>query len=426
MNTPEKYSAPVARPEEKRFVPMLFGHDINVYSMARAFHEAYGVCSYVFGKAEGGPCRNSRIIAGLTCRPDMDKPEVFLEHVQRFAGEHKEKKVFLLGCGDNYAKLASQHRGQYPENVIAPYVDIQLMERLTHKESFYQVCAQNGINYPQTVVFRRGELAELTAPFDPPYILKPSNCVAYWEHPFPNQDKVFTLSTWEELRDTAGRVFESGYDDSLILQEFIPGDDTHMRVMTCYSDQTGRVRMMAMGQVLLEEHTPHGIGNHAVILGDRNPYLMEVLRNLLEKLGVVGFSNFDIKYDERNGLYRLFEVNLRQGRSNYYVTLAGSNMARWLVGDYIENNLPIGLTKVTKHYLWRVVPRTVLYRYTRRMHHAELRMLIGSGNSANPLFYPQDLSLPRLARLIAGLMRQSRNYRRYAKRPNWDHIPNHI
>ena len=31
------------------FQPLLFGGDINVYSVARAFHEAYGVKAVCFG-----------------------------------------------------------------------------------------------------------------------------------------------------------------------------------------------------------------------------------------------------------------------------------------------------------------------------------------------------------------------------------------
>ena len=36
--------------KERDFIPMLFGGDINTYSVARAFYERYKVKSYTFGK----------------------------------------------------------------------------------------------------------------------------------------------------------------------------------------------------------------------------------------------------------------------------------------------------------------------------------------------------------------------------------------
>ena len=41
---------------------MLFGGDINTYSVARAFYERYKVKSYTFGKFATGPSYQSRII----------------------------------------------------------------------------------------------------------------------------------------------------------------------------------------------------------------------------------------------------------------------------------------------------------------------------------------------------------------------------
>ena len=49
------------------FQPLLFGGDINVYSVARAFHEAYGVKSVAFGKFHTFPCAFSSIIDYRTC-----------------------------------------------------------------------------------------------------------------------------------------------------------------------------------------------------------------------------------------------------------------------------------------------------------------------------------------------------------------------
>ena len=36
--------------KEREFIPVLLGADINTYSVARAFYEAYQVKTYVFGK----------------------------------------------------------------------------------------------------------------------------------------------------------------------------------------------------------------------------------------------------------------------------------------------------------------------------------------------------------------------------------------
>lgn len=47
---------------EKKFRPLLFAGDINVVSVARAFHEEYGIISSVYGKYPTGPCMNSKIM----------------------------------------------------------------------------------------------------------------------------------------------------------------------------------------------------------------------------------------------------------------------------------------------------------------------------------------------------------------------------
>lgn len=319
---------------EQDFAPLLFGNDINSYSMARAFHEAYGVRSIVVGKYLSGPNVNSAIV-DFRAIENIDEDSVFLSTVNAFAEEKKGKKILVIGCGDNYISLISKNKPKFASNVVAPYIDFALLTTLIQKEKFYEICLEYSIPYPKTVIYRRelGNTFDLGFPF--PVIAKPSNSVEYWNCPFASQKKVYKADTRDELVKILGDIYTAGYKDSMVIQDFIPGDDTYMRVLTCYSDTQGKVQRMALGHVLLEEHTPHGLGNHAVIINDYDETLMSSVKTFLEKIQFKGFSNFDIKYDTRDGVYKIFEINVRQGRSNFYVTGAGDNIAQVVVEDAV-------------------------------------------------------------------------------------------
>ncbi len=394
------------------FIPLLFAGDINVYSVARAFHEQYEIKSHVFGKYNTGPCVDSRIIQ-YTANPRLEEQDTFLSVLTEFAEKHKENTVLAVGCGDSYVQLLSQNRDNLPENVIAPYIDIDLMNNLIHKEKFYDLCEREGIDYPNTFVHRKETGHEFELPFEAPYIVKPSNGIEYWRHPYPTQKKVYKAGSREELLSILDDIYGSGYDDSIVIQDFIPGDDTYMRVLTNYSDRNGQVKLMCLGHVLLEEHTPHGLGNHAVIITEHNEELTQKFKKLLEGLNYIGFSNFDIKYDQRDGTFRVFEINTRQGRSNYYVTGAGQNIAKYLVEDYIMQN-QIDFTVVTEKSLWMMIPKGVAFRYIKPdEYRREMRALIRAGKYANSLFYKWDTGFRRRLRLYKSQLGHYYKYWKY-------------
>ena len=76
------------------FQPLFFGGDINVYSMARAFHEAYGVRSVAFGKYPSFPCRGSAILDYRVC-PENESDEAFLKNVEDVCREFADKTVLV-------------------------------------------------------------------------------------------------------------------------------------------------------------------------------------------------------------------------------------------------------------------------------------------------------------------------------------------
>ena len=152
---------------ETKFIPLLFAGDINVYSVARAFHQAYGIVSYGYGKYPTGPCHNSKIIR-YTANEKADEQETFLRLVTEFAEAHAQTTVLLIGCGDSYVQLCSENKDRLPENVIAPYIGSELMNELIHKEKFYQLCEKMGVDYPQTFVHHPEDSLTLSLPFGGP------------------------------------------------------------------------------------------------------------------------------------------------------------------------------------------------------------------------------------------------------------------
>lgn len=80
------------------FVPVLLGSDINAYSMARAFHEAYGVKTIVYGMFPASVCAGSRII-DYRVREHNDRVDKVLENVTEVAREFPDKKILVLGWG---------------------------------------------------------------------------------------------------------------------------------------------------------------------------------------------------------------------------------------------------------------------------------------------------------------------------------------
>lgn len=191
----------------------------------------------------------------------------------------------------------------------------------------------------------------------------------------------------------------------------------NMRVLTTYSDKSGRVRMASLGHVLLEEPTPHGIGNHSAIITAHATELTAPFRAMLDAEGYTGFCNFDIKYDEKSGRFLALDMNLRQGRSNYYVTAAGANIAELAVRDLVfDETLPY--TETDKEIFWHSIPKSTVYKYTSDKNLVGLaRRLDGEGQAVSSLYCKADVySRPLRFLCVLEVMRRERTkYRKYCK-----------
>ena len=397
----------------EQILPVLLGSDANVYGMARSFYMEYGVTSLAIGKGALAATANSKLVKMAVVEPNLEDDAVFVKALQDFAAAHTSRTLVLVSCGDNYTGLMARNRsaleGLYRFACPTP----ELVEQLDTKEYFYKACEAHGLAYPKTFGCTNQNWKTVEIPFEFPCIIKASNSVAYWNCRFPHKKKVFVAYNREEYESICAAIYSSSYQDNLVLQEYIPGDDNCMRVLNCYSGQDHKVHLMALGRPLLEEQTPEGIGNYAAIMSIRDEELMSRMKAFLEDVGWEGFSNFDMKYDSRDGQYKLFEMNPRQGRSSFFVTASGYNLAKWLVEDVVENK-PQGLTIADTRHLWMIAPAGIIKKYLKDQDLlAEVRRLMKEGKVTHQLFCKEDFTLKRAIWYAKNQLNNYRKYKRY-------------
>ena len=252
-------------------------------------------------------------------------------------------------------------------------------------------------------------------PFPYPIIVKPSNSAEYWRSPFNGMKKVYTAKSATEAKNVISAIFAAGYKNSIILQELIPAKEDEVFVLTAYSGKNAKVRAACMGRVLLGEHTPKGLGNHVAIVTEYHIEITEKLCALLENIGYRGFANFDILFDGRDGSFKVLELNTRQGRSNYYMTAAGMNIARLIVEES-KGILPNKRMICKENIFWHTVPKRIIYKYiTDKALLRKVLKLEEDGKESTALFYSKDMELNplRTAYVLVHNMRYFGKYHKY-------------
>lgn len=403
--------------ETTPFLPIIIGTDMNAYNMAISFHEAYGIKPVLVGKEALSFTAMSTITETIELRSGISDASQFAGIMAAIAQKYRTpgKTLLLIGTNDLYVRLIIENAAILKEYFVFNYISEDLMNQLQVKSNFYKLCAEHGIDTPTTYFYDCRSAEPFEEQMMYPVIVKPSNGIVYNLNKFDGQQKVYKVENPRELQSVIKTIVDSGYDEELIIQDFIPGDDTYMWDSVIYASSKGKTQLVTFAQVVLQEHTVTAIGNYTALITRYNKEMMVKLQNFLEAVGYNGFANFDLKFDERDGKFKVFEVNIRQGRSSYYVTALGHNMASSFVDDLIYH-VEKPVTYLNEEFLFTVVPKIVLRKFVHnKAVQKDIKDLLKKGKYGNPLFYKKDKHVKRKLYLFA---RQINYYKKY-KNNQW-------
>lgn len=390
--------------KKRKITPLLLGADLNAYSVALAFHEAFGVKSYVMGRYRCGLTDFSRIVKIEFCS-GYESVDCFLPELFSFAKKHEGETLILVPCADCYVEFINEHEAELSRFYKFLVPNGEIRRELTDKIQFYRAIEQYGIPFPKFVAIYPESVNE--GVFDKvsyPAVLKPASSAEYWRNPFPNMKKVYYPKNKEEAYKTAKEIYSYGYSGGIVLQEMI--ENAEIYVYTALNTKNGKSNFGILGKVVLEERGKTSEGNHSAIITVSRNALCDKLDSFLKSKKYYGFANFDILFS--GGRFYVLELNARQGRSCDHIRCAGINIAERLISSFEVSeqtgNVNFGKESLYQKIIWHYPPLKTVMKYSdNEEDREEIEALKNCGSSFSALSYKPDLLLNPLRSIYVAI-----------------------
>ena len=218
------------------FEVLIIGTDANAYYMARCFHELYKKPACLVGKSPLPYTQYSDILR-IRYFPDLWEETGFLNAVFLCKKELGDKKTLLISSNETYAGFIAKNREKMmAEGFVFNYPELNIINSFMYKDKFYKTYEDTCLALPKTEYYNCSEPSELPEGFMFPVILKPANVIQYNHLDFEGKNKIYKIESRDELERTVKLITDSGYNDILIIQDFIPGDDSYLFDAVTYSD----------------------------------------------------------------------------------------------------------------------------------------------------------------------------------------------
>lgn len=249
--------------------------------------------------------------------PILD-PETCLDQFIRL-GKTINGKAVLLPTADAYVMFVSKYESQLKDYFVFSIPAPAVLDSLVNKTKQYAVAEQSGVAVPKTFAPENMDsLRQIEDSLPYPVFIKGVNS-AQWNAEFHN--KGFVANDADELRKYFS--IAARQEIPVLLQEIVVGPNrNHYKVCAYYSKNKELIALFCT-QKTRQFPTDFGIGCY--MTSEHNPILIEMGRRLFEGIGYTGVGSIEFKKDDKDGIYKLMELNPRFWQQNIQATCAGIN-----------------------------------------------------------------------------------------------------
>ena len=237
-----------------------------------------------------------------------------------------EKINVVIPIEDAYAVFLSKYKQQITDSTgaLCAVPDWQPFSLASNKHSLLALCKEIGVGHPRTGIIN-DNYEELASYIGFPSLIKPNHS--------EGSKGIVLVSSIDELKSTAPCIIAQYGECS--LQEYVRND--HYYNLMVYRTSRGEYSNYVVLKIL--RYYPIKGGSSCIAITVENEPMLEICKQVLDKLEWVGMADFDI-LEKGEGDYKIIEINPRVPASLRGAEISGVNFPEIIVSDMLEGIIP--------------------------------------------------------------------------------------
>ena len=248
------------------------------------------------------------------------------------------------------------------------------------------------------------EAVRFTERFGYPLVLKRS--VAWGGAEDAEAPSVLIVDGPADLRRAYDRIRAQSPDEpNVVAQEYIPGGSESVWMFNGYFDRESRCLSAFTGQKIRQ--CAHGAGQTTLGVCTHNQTVIDLAVRLLEGVQYRGIVDMGFRFDARDGLYKLLDVNPRVGSTfRLFAAADGADVVRAMYLDLTGRPVPAAVAEPGRTWLDEPHDARPLFASFVRGRSRSDPGLRSVGRTTESAWWAKDDPVPFLA-MAASLPRQA-------------------
>ena len=271
----------------------------------------------------------SRYCKPLLCPDPTTDPDGALELLLK-EGERLPEKGVLYACSDMFVLFVSRNRRALSEHFRLMISPEEVLEGMINKRRLYDEAERIGTPYSRT--FYPNDWSDLEDIKD--RIIFPAFIKPYYSHLWSSRfnNKGFVVKNYQEVVERYKLVFPSGLD--AMIQTIVQGPESNIVTVSTYIGKKGEPFGAFVWQKIRQCPKDFGVGSLTKSIHDDS--LSSEALKFFREIGYRGVGSLEFKRDERDGEFRLIELNARTWLQNVQATYSGINFPMIQYLDLLE------------------------------------------------------------------------------------------